>query len=230
MKYTSPIISAASGSLAGNTFSRNKFGQYIRSRAVPVNPGTPFQTAIRSALASLSNLWGSTLTAPQREAWDTYAANVTVLDPLGAPINLTGFNHYIRSNTPRLQAGLARIDDGPTVFDLGTFTSPTGFNGTAATDEFSFNFTNADAWANATGAAMLVFSGRQQQATINYFKGPYRFAQSILGDDTTPPTSPVVISSPFLMDIGNFTFTRVRVSQADGRLSPDFRSRVLIGT
>ncbi|GAH50296.1 unnamed protein product, partial [marine sediment metagenome] len=35
-----------SGSIAGNTFARNRFGNYMRSRTKPVNPNSTRQTDI----------------------------------------------------------------------------------------------------------------------------------------------------------------------------------------
>lgn len=228
MKFTSQVIAGASGSIGGQTFSRNKFGQYIRLRAVPTNPNTPAQNQVRSWLAQLSSLWGTTLTAAQRAAWATYAENVQLLDALGQPINLTGFNHYIRSNLPRLQATLPRVDDGPVVYDLGDYTQPTVSNALATGDTFDVSFSDADAWANEDDAAMLAFGSRQQAPSINYYTGPYLFAIGIEGDSTTPPTSPATVGNPFALDAGNVVHVRFRVSRADGRLTGSFRTSATI--
>ena len=216
--FRGTLIGQASGSVAGNTFSRNRGGQYIRNRAVPVNPNSPQQVAVRNALSQLSTAWGQSLTATQRMDWDVYAQNVPVLNRLGDIITLTGFNMYIRCNTPRLQAGLSRIDDGPSVFDLGSFTPVTTLV-VAANDTVTVSFTNTDDWANETGAAMLVYISRSLSQTINFFKGPFRFGTNIDGDDTTAPTSPVVVNSPFTVAASQQVFTRVTVTRADGRLS-----------
>lgn len=224
MKFKSPIITQASGSLGGSTYSRNKGGMYIRSRAIPTNPGSTFQSAVRAVFAELTNAWIDELSEAQRLVWQGYANNVQLIDKLGDPTNVTGLNMYVRSNVPRLQAGLPRVDTGPIVYDLGNFTAPQ-FAIDTANDEVDVTFTAADAWANEDDASMLVFASRPQNVTINYFKGPYRLAGMIDGDSTTPPTSPAAISLPFAVEAGQRIFTRVAVSRADGRLSYPFRDQ-----
>ena len=220
--FKSPTIASASGSLGGMTFSRNKGGMYIRARAVPVNPNTPFQQTLRSAVALLSNYWIDVLTAAQRDAWESYAAHVEVINALGDPMLITGLNHYIRSNAPRIQAGAARTDAAPTVFDLGEFTPPT-FAVAATTDDVAVTFLNTDAWANENDGHMFVYASRPQNPTINYFKGPYRYADKINGDGVTPPTSPATINLPFVVEAGHKVFFRVRTARADARLAASFR-------
>jgi hypothetical protein len=175
---------------------------------------------VRAIFAQLTGFWRDALTATQRTAWDTYAGNVAMTDALGDTIFITGFNHYIRSNVPRLQAGLGRIDDGPTVFDLGSFT-PVTASRLSGTDIINVAFDNTDGWAVEDFASLLVFASRSQSETINFFKGPYRFAGDVNGNATTPPTSPATPLSPFTLVEGNKTFMRFRVSRADGRLSSD---------
>jgi len=221
MKFKSQVITEASGSVGGQTFSHNRGGMYIRARAVPVNPGSVYQQAVRNYVAQLTSLWLNTLTAAQRNLWDQYAEAVPLPDRLGEPRNAGGLGQYVRSNVPRLQAGLTRVDVGPTVFNLGAFTNPTIASITAPT-ALSLAFDNTDAWASEVGAAMLVYGSRTMNPSINYFKGPYRYADQIAGA-ATPPTSPAAITLPFTQVAGLVCFVRVRVTRADGRLSSSFR-------
>ncbi len=223
MKFLGGIAgSEFSGSIGGVTASRNASGAYFRTRTVPVNPSTPQQVTVRAFMAQLSNAWIEILTDTQREDWATYAANVPLIDKLGSAINVSGLNMYVRSNVPALQASLDRQDDAPSIFDLGSFTNPT-MVATASGPTLDITFTDTDAWANEDGAAMIVYGSRPQNPTINFFKGPYRIAGTILGDAITPPTSPAVIASPFAFDAGQRVFAQVRVVRADGRLSGTFR-------
>lgn len=222
MKYLSQVYTAASGSIGGVTYSHNKGGAYTRARATPTNPNSPQQMAVRGIVGQLSNLWGTLLTAAQREAWDVYALYVEVTDTLGQSINLTGLNMYVRSNVPRIQAGLPRVDDGPTTYNLGDFSNP-NFGIDATADELDVTFTDTDEWTSEDDAAMLLYASRPQSQTVNYFKGPYRFAGKIDGDGTTPPTSPQAIGLPFLAAAGQRIFVKASVTRADGRLSLPFR-------
>jgi hypothetical protein len=226
VKFLSQVLASASGSVGGITFSRNRFGPYTRRRAIPTNPNSPQQQAVRGFVNALANLWINTLTLAQRTAWEDYAANVTLIDALGQPINVTGMNMYVRSNTTRLQAALPRVDTGPVIFNLGEFTNPSfGFD--AAATEIDVTFDDTDDWANEDDAAMIVYGSRPQNPTINFFKGPYQYADSILGDSITAPTSPAALTSKFAVSAGNRAFVKIAVSRADGRLSMPFRGYAL---
>lgn len=222
MIFKSPIISQGSGSIAGLTLSRNRGGMYFRGRAIPVNPATALQVAVRNILAQLSILWQDTLTAAQRIAWETYADNVPLKNRLGENIFVTGLNMYIRSNVPRLQAASTRIDAAPAIFNLGAFTDPT-FVIDTANDEVDVSFDNTDEWANEDDSHLLVFGSAPKDPTINYFRGPYRLLGSIDGDSVTAPTSPAALALGHVATAGQRFFFRVVASRADGRLSYGFR-------
>jgi len=226
MRFVSSILPQASGSVGGLVFSHNAGGQYIRARATPTDPGTAAQVSIRGIVASLVNHWVNTLTANQRTAWNVYAANVPLLDVFGHSRYRSGINHYVRSNTPRLQVGHSRIDDGPTTYNLGQYTSPT-LTITPATNCFNITFTTTDEWANETGSYLYLWGSKPQNPTINFFKGPYKVMSPIAGDDSVPPTSPAAIGVPYTYTIGQKGFARFNVSRLDGRLSTPFRIGVV---
>ncbi len=226
MLYKSALVTDLSGSIGGMTASHNKGGRYFRARVVPTDPSTTFQTPLRSFMNSLSNRWVETLTQVQRDAWAVYASAVPLVNPFGDPKFVSGINMFVRSNIPRLQQVLPQVDDAPTIFDLGDFTH--NANGVDATaDEIDVNFTPADAWVGEDDAAMLVYVSRPQNASVNFFKGPYRLAGAVLGDATTPPTSPEAIALPFPVVAGQRVYYREEVTRADGRLSADFRLGIL---
>ena len=223
MLYKPLIGDQQSGSIGGITASHNRGGTYFRQRAIPVNPNTIFQQAVRGFMATLTSLWTDTLTPAERAAWDLYALNVLIPNRLGDPRNIGGLGQYIRSNVPRLQVGLARVDAAPIIFDLGPFTNPTFDTFVAISDVFNVNFTGGDDWVTEDGAAMLISSSRSTNPTINFFQGPYRAVAPILGDSGAPPASPVVTLAAFNIAVGNRTFIQIRVSRADGRLTLPFR-------
>lgn len=230
MLFDSAIISRGSGSLAGLTASRNRGGNYFRARAMPTNPNTVFQQTVRSFMADLSSRWASVLTRAQRDAWDLYALNVPLTGPLGNPRNVGGLGMYQRSNVSRLnaqEATILRIDDAPTIFNLGDFTLPVVDSASETADTLSISYDNTDDWANEDDAAMLISVSRPDNESINFFKGPYRFAAAVLGDGTTPPTSPEVVDAPFPFALGQRLFVFIRVARADGRLSASFRGTVV---
>lgn len=224
MLFIPTIAGPMSGSLGGIVASHNKGGQYFRIRSIPTDPSTPSQVTVRGIISTLSNRWSNTLTQLQRDAWGVYAANVPRPNRFGGSQLLSGIAHYVRSNTPRLQADpggadLPVADDAPTIFNVGSYSQPTlgitpGSPGTAS----AIIFNVADAWVNDDDAAMLVYYGRPQNQGINFFKGPFRFGDSVLGDSVTAPTSPQIGATPFPLAVGVKAWARVNVTQADGRL------------
>lgn len=227
MLIDSPIISRGSGSLAGLTLSHNASGLYLRARTVPTNPNTAQQQAVRGFVSQLSSLWVSTLTQAERDKWKVYAANVTLTNPLGAAINVSGLNMYIRSNVPILQAGFARLDDAPVIFNLGDF-GTVSMIATAATQDVFLAFTDTDEWVDEDDAAMMLYLSRPQNQSINFFKGPYRLAGTVDGDLALPPTTPATIAAPFAIAVDQKLFGRVQVFRADGRLSADVRIETVV--
>lgn len=218
MKYKSLVYSEASGSIGGITYSHNAGGQYTRVRRTPTDPGSQPQFTIRSIVGALVNHWVDTLTTAQRNAWATYAANVPINDVFGDPRHRSGINHYVRSNVPRIQAGAPRVDDGPTIFNLGSYTLPT-ITASESTQEISVAFTVADDWVDEDDSYLIAWSSRPQNPTINFFKGPYRLLGSVEGDSAAAPTSPEAIASPFAFVEAQKLFAKFNVSRADGRLS-----------
>lgn len=219
MKFKPVLGSELSGSIGGITASHNLGGAYFRNRVIPSNPNTAFQQAIRSSVGQLTSLWLNTLTAGQRAAWDLYASNVPLLDALGEPINVSGLNMYVRSNVPRIQAALPRQDTAPSTFNLGDFTAIGVSSLSEGTQNFNVEFTEGDDWVSEDNSSLLVYSSRPQNPSINYFKGPYRFAGQVAGEVAAPPTTPQAVGSAFPFVLGQVVHMRAQVSRADGRLS-----------
>jgi hypothetical protein len=226
VKYTSQIIAAGSGSIGGCTFSRNRSGAYIRNRSIPVNPTSAAQVLVRGALATLVARWTSVLTAAQRTAWETWAANTPQVDSLGNPINITGQNAYVKMNTLRIQTSTAVVDVAPIIFANAVLTPPAIVSATGSTDVLSISFTNTDLWATAVGGKLLVFVGRPQNPSKVFFAGPYRFAGTINGA-VTPPTSPLPITSPFDFTATQRVSVRFRSFNADARISTTWKASII---
>ena len=222
------FVSQPSGSLGGITASHNRSGTYLRARVIPVNPNTVFQQAIRNIAGNLATAWVTSLTQVQRDAWDVYGTNVAMLNRVGDTIFLTGLNHFLRSNTPRIQVGIPRIDDAPVVFALTDVTLP-GFSVQFAGQTATLAYTNTDEWAVADDGFLSLAVSRPENPSINYFKGPYRFADVELGNTATPPTSPLVAAVPFPVALGQKVFAFVRGQSPDGRLSMPIRLGAIVG-
>lgn len=216
-------IGQMSGRIAGNVFSHNKGGNYVRVGTIPTNPRTARQTVIRAAMAFLTDRWANTLTAGQRTAWNLYASNVTVLNRLGESINLSGFNHYIRSNIIRKQVALAIIDDGPVVFEIPAQDPTYAITATEAGQTISTTFDNGMDWADEDGAFMIGYQGIPQNPQRNFFNGPWQAFMVISGVNGAPPASPAVQAVSYAVAELQHQWCYARILRADGRLSEPFR-------
>lgn len=110
------------GSIAGNTHSHNRAGQYKRNRRSPVQPvGTGRRAFIRGAFGGASQLWG-TLTDPERASWASAADSHPVVDRLGQSIKLTGHQLFVAVNTQLTNVGAAQSSTVPPDFSVYTLT------------------------------------------------------------------------------------------------------------
>lgn len=124
MKY---LGAPSSGSYQGITFSRNRNGQYQRSRAVPVQPRTVAQLRQRAQLSANSAAW-RTLAPYQLAAWSSLGLMMTRTDSLGSSYNLTGAQAYGSVNTILTTYGQSPVPDAPL---LATPSAVTGITITA---------------------------------------------------------------------------------------------------
>lgn len=211
-------VTQMSGSLAGNTFARNRFGNYSRSRTKPTNPNTSWQRLIRDAVAYLTQYWRTDLSSAERIAWGAYADSVSMKNRLGESVKLTGFNHFIRGNSPRQARGIAIVDAGPAELALPEKDSTVVITASAATQKITVAFDNTLPWAGEVGGYILLYQGVPQNGTRNFFMGPFRYMSQIAGL-VVPPVSPVTPVAIFTFAEAQKIWIKARILRADGRLS-----------
>jgi hypothetical protein len=155
-----------SGSEGGNTASRNRFGQYLRRRAVPVQPRTTFQLNQRARQTTNAAAWRS-LTDVQRAGWLSLGLQMLRSDSLGQSYDLNGFLAYCSVNNNNLDAGNAAVSAAPALTtppDLLTATV------TLTAAAFSIAFT---ATPLAAGVRLFAYVSPQRSAGRK-FNGDYR--------------------------------------------------------
>jgi hypothetical protein len=212
-----------SGSIAGDTFARNRYGNYSRARTKPVNPNSDRQVVVRARIAVLAEYWNDTLTAAQRTAWGSYAAAVPWTNKLGETIHLSGFNMFVRSNAVVLEAGDAIVAAGPTLMQLPPQDS--GFSvALSEASGITVTFTDTLDWCDEDGGHMALDIGTPQNASRTFFNGPWRHHDCIDGDSVTPPSSPdgPTAVSCWTLTEGQRVWVRARIVREDGRLSNIF--------
>jgi hypothetical protein len=126
-----------SGSVNAETSSRNRFGQYVRRRAVPVNPASGRQLLARASTQEFAAAWRA-LTDAQRAAWTSLGSQMQRTDSLGQVYTLTGLQAFTSVNNT------LRISGQPTVTDPPPLTTPdplASITVTLSTSAFSVAFT-----------------------------------------------------------------------------------------
>lgn len=224
VKYGGGVIQA-SGSIAGNTFARNRFGNYARARTKPINPKSARQCGARINIMYLAEQWReSPMDDAKRQAWETYAKGVDWLNRLSETVKLTGFNHFIRSNAALIAAGGSLVINGPPDIGLPPGDGDFAVTFNATTQKISVTFTDTFDWAKETGAYLTVEMGMPQNPTRTFFGGPWRIAAGIAGVDSTGVSSPQLIDPPFTLTPGQKVWCRAKIIRKDARCSTPFRA------
>lgn len=141
-KFTpGPTVAAVSGSIGGTTYSRNRYGAYMRFRAKPVIATSAAATQAKNFMTAASQAWRG-LTAAQRLQWGTWAQGNPIIDNLGMPQILQGNSAYCRLATRLLQMGQALptappSEAAPDALATMTITADIG----AGTSEIAFTAT-----------------------------------------------------------------------------------------
>lgn len=229
MLFDSALITAASGSLGGITAGHNRGGLYLRARVTPTDPNTVRQQTVRANMAFFVDRWNSYLTQVQRDSWELYAKNVPLVNRLGQVRPVTALNHYLRSNLPRFQAAIISTpDQAPDEFSLGQLTPPPDFQAKGLLNKLHVFFDETDPWVTRNFAGLIVWGGRPVNPGVKFFAGPYRFAGKLIGDNISPPSSPIIVTSAYSISVGQRVFVRVRVTEGDGRLSHAIQLTALV--
>jgi len=221
VKYGGGIIQMA-GSIAGNTYARNRYGNYVRARTKPINPNTSLQTAVRNAMGEMTTRWSTVLTGAQRTAWNLYGSSVAMKNRLGETTYLSGFNHYLRSNANAVRLQMAPVDAGPTLFELPAKDATIAATISEITQNITCTFDNTMDWAIETGGLMILFQGSPQNAQRNFFAGPWRLWTGIEGIDPGGAVTPKIAPATFAVAEGQRVWLYARIMRADGRISEPF--------
>lgn len=101
----------ARGSVGGMTASRNTMGQYLRSKASPVQPRSTAQQTQRYLFQRMVRAFQN-LTAARIQMWVDFAAAWPVTDGFGDSIHLTGQNWFVAFST-RLERASVSLNYEP---------------------------------------------------------------------------------------------------------------------
>ena len=200
-------VGEISGSVGGNTYSRNRYGPYIRLRSVPTLVQNEYTLGVREAFSNASRLWYG-LTIAQRAAWNLWSSLNPVVDRLGEKVQLAGNAAFIRINALLLQAGLSTRDDPPVGENPQTLSSLT-FTADIGAGNFGVVFTPSPLPADTH----LVIEGALRGAlSQTYLRNAWR----TLMITTAAATSPIDLQDEFVarfgdVVVGQVAHVRVRV-------------------
>jgi len=212
-------ITQMSGSVGGDVHARNRFGNYIRPRTKPVNPHSIRQESVRAVLSYLAEYWHETMNETERNLWGVYAAAVAMKNRLGETIHLTGFNHFIRSNTARMSFHPGAVSFAPDILSL-----PEKDPDLVCSEEDiagqTFTFENDVALFAANGdpvVTLMVYQGQPQLASRNFFAGPWRYIGGVGVAEGQAGT--VTLDAGFAFAEGQKVWFQARTYTNMGRLS-----------
>jgi hypothetical protein len=160
------LCDPSSGSYANCTMSRNRFGQYRRTRAAPVNPNTTQQGIVRARMSTNAAAWRA-LSDAQRAGWETLGLQMQRTDALGQTYVLNGFAAYCSVNNNNLAAGNAVVSAAPALVTPNALTTAT-ITATAAALSVAYTVTPLTA-----GSRLFSFVSPQQSAG-RQFCGDFR--------------------------------------------------------
>ena len=180
-----------SGSYQGITSSRNRYGQYVRTRATPVNPASTFQAAVRARMAMNAQNWRD-LTGTQRDGWGSLGNEIVRNDSMGQSYTLTGFQAYCLVNNNKLAAGDATVADPPIYLPPDPILTLTP---TITSSSYSVAFTPTPL---LTGERIFVSAGPIRSAGRT-FEGDVR----LMVVSAAAGTSPVNVLSAYQARFGN---------------------------
>lgn len=107
-----PAVAEVRGSVGGTTFSRNRYGAYMRFRAQPTVSTTSYATAAKARMTAATQAWQG-LTASQKASWNHWALSNPITGSLGEPQILTGHAAYVGLHVRALLAVETPLTDPP---------------------------------------------------------------------------------------------------------------------
>jgi len=209
-----------SGSQAGKTSSHNRYGQYQRTRAIPVNPSSTAQGTMRARLAAASASWRA-LTDLLRAGWEGLALQMSRSDALGQAYTLNGFGAFVSVNQNLANASLAAVTAAPSLVTPPSILTAT-LTGTAATLSLAYTVTPLGA-----GEKLMVYASPQRSAGRS-FEGDLRLVHVSAAAAASPANIFSAYAARFGTPVvGNKVFIAAHTAVSGFRSGPALTSAVI---
>lgn len=212
------IAGQVSGSIGTQTWSRNRYGAYVRNRSIPVSTQTIFTQNAKAILSACSQAWGS-LTFSEQQAWRTWSNNNPITDRLGDQQTLAGNAAYNKLNCRVLGQGGTLISLPPVGAAPEALASLTGTADIGAGDfELVFTVTPQPA-----GVRLWVWCAVVDSLGVQYVKNKYKLVTMTAAAVTSPLDLQSEIEGRFgTLQVGQVLHFLVQTSDANGLQSVGF--------
>ena len=212
-----PMVGQASGSIGATTFSHGRSGTYTRRRAIPVNPMSAAQSAIRAGFGAANANWRDVLTPAEREGWKDYAAQTPITNRLGDRVPLTGNAMFAAFNAQWYRVHGTFVDTPPSTPGEASATLLTQTAGEIA----GWIITDLGVVVGGGAKAMLYIGSNPVSPAVNFYGSPYTFLIGIADVQL-----PFTVTVPGGIFEGQRWFIESRLFTEDGRRGPRTRSFV----
>lgn len=112
------LCDPTSGKIGNQVYQTGRYGQVVRTRAIPTNPRSGMQTTVRANLATCARAWDQ-LTDAGMAAWTSAALAVQSKSRLGMSGILTGLQLFVKINASLLELGEAMVTVPPALPTFG---------------------------------------------------------------------------------------------------------------
>jgi hypothetical protein len=192
MKFGSIVVDGR-GKIGGHVASKNRSGNYLRTKTTPVNPQSSYQTTVRNRLSTLATAWGA-LTDAQRLDWNNAVSAWKGTNIFGDIVNPTGFNLYCRVNANLSLIGVAAISSPVAPTSLPNFTSLT-LTAAAGAQSLSLAYT---ATPIPAGVKIVVEFTPAITPGKTFVKNEFRFVTTI----AAAAASPLDAAAAYILRLG----------------------------
>lgn len=227
-KFTpGPLAGAISGSVGGSTFSHNRYGPYIRRRAIPVTSTTEEALAAKARFTSQSQAF-SALTAAQKLGWEEYALHNPVTDALGMTQPLTANVAFISLNTRLLLIGEAPITVPPILTNPAPLLT---LSQTADIGIGTFELAYTATPLGATGA-LYIWAVVVSSSGVKWVENALRFVGISAKAQASPFDHEALVTARFgVPQVGQTVHVRVHViDTTNGLVSAPLRTSTVVVT
>lgn len=216
------------GSIGNWTFSRNRYGAYVKRKVSPVNPSSAPQIFSRNALAQAATFWKEELSAAQKIQWNIWSDNSPQTNVFGQQVYITAMQAFCRMNALRIKSGLAIKENPPTEYGAAAALIPDPTSSSTLSLDVSENAMTLNDyygffsgyWSSPEFARLFVYiSGKSWPDTsMNYYKTGWKYLGNFMPTGGSPMDIEMAI--PFTLQEGRVYKLRWRGQTAEGNITP----------